>query len=1402
MSLRTRATAVLALGVAVAGLQSIAPTAYAAPVVATIAEIQGTDAPTTPLTGQEVSTRGVVTAVYPTGGFNGFYLQTGGTGGTVADATPGASDGIFVYGGTSGFATYPAIGDSVEVTGTAGEFPTSGATLTQVSGNPSSDGATYTALPTALAPVAPIAGPWYTTDVLREAHEGELLAPTGALTVTNSFATGQFGEVGLATGTTPLRQPTEYVDASNTAGIARIVADNTARRLTLDDGKSENFVGAASGTPSSWINATSPVRVGAAATLKGSFVVDQRNGAYKLQPTTPVTGLGTAVAEFTNTRGANQAPAAVGGDIRLATFNVLNYFPTTGVEYVASGGICSYFNDRAGDPVTNNTCSDNGPRGAAETPDLLRQQAKIVTAINRLDASVVSLEEIENSVQFGKDRDDALGKLVDALNADAGVATWAFVPAPADRPTPAEEDVIRTAFIYKPAAVTPVGASAILRDEVNFANAREPLAQAFKAVGAADSTAFGVVVNHLKSKSSSGATGDNVDTGQGSFNADRVRQARAVSTFAASFATSRSIKAMFLVGDFNSYSEEDPIQELRSAGYNSVESTTDPTEKTYSFSGLSGSIDHVLANGPARAMVTGADIWGINAEEAVAYQYSRFNYNVTNFYGANPFGSSDHNPEVVGLDLTPSADVKVNLLNINDFHGRIDTNTTAFATTIERLRQQEGDASTLFLSAGDNIGASLFASALQDDSPAIDVLNALGLRASAVGNHEFDKGFDDLQGRVNAESAFSYLGANVYVKGTTTPALASYRTFTVNGIRVGVVGAVTQETPSLVSPAGIADLDFGDPVAAVNRVAGQLSDGNTANGEADIIVAEYHEGAGQNLADGASCAQEIGAGTTFGRIARDTVAQVDAIFTGHTHKVYACDGPIPGSSLTRPIVQTGSYGENLGQVVLSVDPTTKTVSAYTRRNVARDLDENLSYPRVQQVKTITDAALAEAARVGNTPVGRIGADITTAYAGSSAVRDNRAAESTLGNTVANALRDGVTAFAEPDLGVTNPGGLRAELLVAADTSTNPANTAGVVTFAEANAVLPFNNTVAIVKLTGAQLKQVLEQQYQTNPDGTIPSRPYLALGLSDNVRVTSDPTLAAGSRITSVYIDDVALDPARTYTVSTLSFLATGGDNFRAFTSGTSVDTGLLDAQLWRDFLATGTIAAPISPDYARRQVFTAGAPTALAAGASYQFTLGADLSAPVQPNTGETLDLTSLGAPANTTVEATIGTTSLGSFPIIAGSAAIDLTVPAGASGAVTFVAAPSGTTVTIPIGAATTPPPTPPTTPTPPTVPSVIATEVEIEIAPRKVVVDRTEARVKIQVTGANGKPLTGEVKVKLKGQPNQTVTLKPRGRVTVELERFDEIGKVAVQVVYLGDATHDRSKDTVRFSVVRRR
>lgn len=1207
-----------------------------------IPEIQGTG-PTSPLAGQTVTARGVVTASYATGGLDGYYIQTPGSGAVNAGRT--ASDAIFVY--SPATVASVALGDTVEVTGAVSEF--GGMTqVTVVAGAMSKLAADAAPVPAAVA---------ITEDVVqRESLEGMLVAPAGAFTVTDNYDTNFYGAIALVAGDTPLVQPTSVVEPGSPEFTA-MLASNAARPIVLDDGSTTNFTTSTNKSiPLPYLSESAPVRIGAAVTFTEPVIFDFRFAAWNFQPTQQLTAANAGTvqpATFENTR--TDRPETVGGDLSIATFNVLNYFSTTGDELTG----CSYYTDRAGADITVNSGCD--ARGAANQTSLDRQQAKIVAAINALDADVVALEEIENSAAFGKDRDQALTELTGALNAGTTAGTWDFVRSPAA--VPADEDVIRTAFIYKSAVVETVGESVILDDQVAFVNAREPLAQAFQRVGDEDS-AFLAIVNHFKSKGSGSGAGDtDAGDGQGASNGSRVRQATALVGFAGDLTASTGIDRVFLAGDFNSYLKEDPIDVLTEAGY--VDLGVLSGEQTYAFDGAIGSLDHILASPAASAEVAGVDIWNINSVESIAYEYSRFNYNATNFYAPNAYRSSDHDPIIVGVDFAAAAEstVDLNLLNINDFHGRIDANTVKFAGTIEQLRADYGDANSLFLSDGDNIGASLFASSSQNDQPTIDVLNALELASSGVGNHEFDQGFADLDGRVAAAANWDYLGANVYLAGTTTPAMEEYDIFTIDGVRVAVIGAVTEETPTLVSPDGIAMLDFGNPVEAVNRVVAQL----VADDAADVFVAEYHEGAGFGVVEGSTLEAELADTTTaFYDIVTNTSPDVDAIFTGHTHKTYAWDAPIPGAAgETRPILQTGSYGENIGQVVLTVDTTTDDIIAYTARNVPRTTVANAEliaqYPRVALVDGIVTEASASAAVIGNEPIGSITADITTP--GGIAAGD-RGSESNLSNLIADSL---VESLADPalggaEIGVVNPGGVRSDLLFA-KSGAEPID--GIVTYAEANAILPFVNNLWTTTLTGAQFKTVLEQQWQRDAAGNVPSRPFLNLGLSENVNYTFDASLPEGQRITSITIDGAPIDPARGYRIGSFIFLLQGGDNFREFASGTDTrDSGLVDRDAWIGFVSDNS---PLSPDFDRRGVSVTGVPTeALAAGDSGTVTVSK-------------LDLTSLGSPVTTRVSASFegSTAEPVVSTVVGGSSIVGFTVPADVEGDVTLVitAAETGT-------------------------------------------------------------------------------------------------------------------------------
>ncbi|NUT71889.1 ExeM/NucH family extracellular endonuclease [Pseudarthrobacter sp. C4D7] len=1232
------------------------------PVTRTIAEIQGTGT-ASPLAGATVTTKGKVTAAFPTGGLNGYYVQTPGTGGDLTATNHAASDGIFVYSPTT--AASVQAGDYVQVTGTVAEYY--GMTQLNVTAT-----AGLTKLTDAAPEVKPTIFTLPATESFRESLEGMLLAPQGPMTVADNYSLNQYGEIGLAGGTTPLVQPTA-VAPYGSAEYTALVADNAARGIKLDDGSSTNFLkdAATKDEVLPYLTTADPVRVGSPVTFNTNVVLGYANSSWKLQPLAHLTGANKASvqpASFGATR--TEAPAAVGGNVKIASFNVLNYFPTTGDTL--SG--CTFYEDRAGNPITVRGGCD--ARGAANAENFKRQQDKIVSAITKTGADVVTLMEIENSAQFGKNRDDALAKLVEALNIPTP-GVWDYVRTPANAPPLSDEDMIRTAFIFKKAAAEPVGESVIHNDTVAFANARKPLAQVFKPVGASDDKKFIAIANHFKSKGSA-ATPDDTDKGQGNSNLARTAQATSLLDFATSLQQAKGTDKVFLIGDFNSYGKEDPINVLTGAGYvnqdDKAKNTDGSAKHSYLFGGLVGSLDHILASPAANAVVTGADIWNINSVESVALEYSRYNNNVTDYYAPNQFRASDHDPVVVGLDLpaTP-ASVDLNFLNINDFHGRIDANTVRVAGTLEKLRAAAAPGATAFLSAGDNIGASLFASAVAKDQPTIDVLNALELKASAVGNHEFDGGWADLRDRVIAggtNAKFPYLGANVYKKGTTEPVLPEYTVLDLNGIKVAVIGTVTQEVPSLVTPAGIADLDFGDPVEAINRVAAKI----TADKAADVIIVEDHDGAGSGVVEGATLEQEVAAGGPFARLVTETSPEVDAIFTGHTHKEYAWDAPVPGAAgKTRPIVQTGNYGENVGQIQLTVDTASRQVTAYKAGNVKRTTDATAdlvaAYPRVAAVDAIVKKALADAAAVGNQPVGSVAKDITTAFttdATGAPQRDDRGSESTLGNLVADSLLSSLqpAELGGAEIGVVNAGGLRNELYYAPD---------GTITYAEANAVLPFVNNLWTTSLTGAQFKALLEQQWQTNPDGTVPSRAYLQLGLSKNVNYTYDAARAAGDRITSVRVNGELLDPARSYRIGTFSFLATGGDNFRAFTEGTNTrDSGLVDRDAWIGYLQK---SSPVSPDFARRSVAVTNSTAP-----------GVKPGEPVTLTVSK-LDLTSLGSPVNTALQASFtdaaGTvTPLGTVPVESGAASVNLAVPAGAAeGTATLVltAVESGTVVKV---------------------------------------------------------------------------------------------------------------------------
>ncbi|HEX5090102.1 MAG TPA: ExeM/NucH family extracellular endonuclease [Nocardioides sp.] len=1383
--------------------------------VTPIAQIQGTGS-SSPLVGELVSTQGVVTASYPTGGLNGFYIQTPGP------DTANASDAIFVFGG-AGFSNYPTIGASVSVTGTVTEF--NGLTELVVDNGGVS---TIADLPGSVTPKTQIpqtncaVGACPSTAALNDAREpveGELFKPTAAWTATDVYDGGpayndgtnssqNFGEIGVAADRNkPLVAPTEVVDAQKTNAVNQRIAYNNAHRIILDDGSSTNY-SSATGQPFPWMSSSYVPRVGAAVTFPGPVVLTWGFNQWRIEPTTQVVGAPTAgQPQFSQTRAANAAPVNVGGQIKLATFNVLNFFPTTGEEFAGGAGhTCTYFNDRQGNPITVNSCNPNGPRGAANAANLQRQRDKIVAAINTANADIVSLEELENSVQFGKPRDFAISALVDALNADAGAGTWAFVPSPATLPPTAQQDVIRTGFIYKPAKVETVGTSVVLSSESGtggaFEDAREPLAQAFRQAGGSASDTFAVIVNHFKSKGS----GTPDPNGQGNANDRRVLQAKSLLTFANSFKAARGTDKVFLVGDFNAYSKEDPIQVLEDGGYTNLDSTSDQSEESYNFDGFVGSLDHVLANAAAHEMVTGVDVWPINAYESVYYEYSRFNYNVTNLYDAGPFRSSDHNPEIVGLNVTEPSTRTIQILGTNDFHGRLQRETgspTAGAAVlsgaVKQLRGQNPD--TVFAAAGDLIGASTFESFIAHDKPTIDALNEAGLDVSSVGNHEFDQGYNDLVNRVMAPynattnpdggAGWQYLGANVRFRSSNNPALPRTWTKSFGSVKVGFVGAVTEHLPELVSPGGIADIKVTDIVDEVNTAADNLK----ANG-ADIVVMLVHEGAPMT-----NCNQigNLGPDTDFGSIITGVNDNVDAIVSGHTHLAYNCRFAVPGWDgrpvTQRPVVSAGQYGMALNQLDFTVDTATGQIESSDQHLLnLQDCGATCTtsapvyvpnYPADPDTESIVADAVANAAVLGAVKLGNLGGPFFRGKV-ADGTTENRGAESTLGNLVAEvqkwATRNPESGSAQ--IAFMNPGGLRQDM-----TGTGSGAFPRDLTYQQAAVVQPFANTLVNMGLTGAQIKTVLEQQWQ--PAGA--SRPFLKLGISKGFTYTFDDSKPVGSRITGMWLNGTPINPATEYSVTVNSFLATGGDSFFELNNGAhKQDTGQTDLQAMVAFMAEfASGASQVAPSYVQNGVgvkFPAGAPASYAPGDHVKF----DVSSWSMTNALDVKDsvvTVKLGS-------ATLGTATLDNAPQAAlpgfdtvGKASVDVVLPAGTPGgatSLTLVGTDTGTSITVPI-----------------TVsgggggqPTKVASTTTGKVKPAKPKVGQ-KVKLKVSVTGANGVAVTGQVTITVKGEDAITVDLV-NGKATVNLGKFNKKGKKKVTIDYSGSTTLLPSSETLTFKV----
>ncbi|MGC4803687.1 bifunctional metallophosphatase/5'-nucleotidase [Micromonospora sp. DT233] len=559
-------------------------------------------------------------------------------------------------------------------------------------------------------------------------------------------------------------------------------------------------------------------------------------------------------------------------------------------------------------------------------------------------------------------------------------------------------------------------------------------------------------------------------------------------------------------------------------------------------------------------------------------------------------------PVSVSYATPLGAEVKGNFLSYNDFHGAIDppagsgaavNGTPAggveyLATWLKRLRAEakaEGRTSTT-VGAGDLIGASPLVSAAFHDEPTIELMDKIGLEISSVGNHEFDEGVKELirlnkggchptDGCADGDgfrgAKFTYLAANTLDKKTGLPILPPVDVKLVGGVPVGFVGVTLEGTPGIVNPAGITSVKFADEVQTANKWGGLLK---LLGVKAMVLL--VHEGGAQSpppSAPGVSdCANFSG---PIVDIVRGLRPEFGLVVSGHTHRFYSCS--LPNSSGQPSVVTSaGTNGQLVTDVDYSLDRRSGRFTGISARNVVvengvRNPDGTWqqSTPGVYvrnpalvdaDAKALADKYRAAVAPIANRVVGRITADI---------VRDVRPnGESPLGDVIADAQL-AYTSGDGAQIALMNPGGVRASLSHGASTG---GEDPGEVTYGEAFSVQPFNNLVVTQSFTGAQLKNVLEQQFP----GFNGQSTQKILQVSAGLTYSYDSTAPAGARVSALALNGTPIDPAASYRVTTNDFLANGGDGFTELAGGTGRTTAPgFDIDALVSYLGAGDPIAP-----------------------------------------------------------------------------------------------------------------------------------------------------------------------------------------------------------------------------------
>jgi uncharacterized protein len=600
------------LGAHTCGEEPPPPVADCGAEIVTIGSVQG-PGETSPVVGQTVRVEGVVVGDFQAaGGLSGYFLQDAG------DGVAATSDGISVF--APGAALDVSIGDLVHVVGGVSEFASAGGTLTQISAIDAVVCAQDAPIPAPIAINLPAGADVY------EPLEGMYVTFPQSLSILEYFEFGRFGSIDV--GLDRQMTPTAVVEPGPEAQA--LALKNASERITLDDGRGSQ-------NPDPAIHPNGEIFT-LANTFRGgdqlkniTGVLDYRFGGWTVQP--------TEGADYSEVNPRPVVPE-VGGDITVASFNVLNYFTTI-------------------DPTPTDSNDDDYTRGADTAEELFRQQAKIVAALTDIDADVFGLIEIENSGVPGfpdstAEPNEAVATLVAAVNEKLDADVYDYIDTGVTG-----TDAITTALIYKTATVEPLGEHAVLDSTVDpdFADINRPaLAQTFAQVGGSEPVT--VVVNHLKSKGSDCNALDDPDTGSGAGNCNitRTNAATALAQWLETDPTAQGAGRELIIGDLNSYDKEDPIDALLAEGYTDLLREFQGEDAySYVFDGQLGYLDYALANAGLVDDVTGADVWRINADEPslIDYDMSFKQPAQDALFASDAYRSSDHDPVIVGLDLTP-----------------------------------------------------------------------------------------------------------------------------------------------------------------------------------------------------------------------------------------------------------------------------------------------------------------------------------------------------------------------------------------------------------------------------------------------------------------------------------------------------------------------------------------------------------------------------------------------------------------------------------------------------------------------------------------------------------------------------------------------------------------------------